>query len=216
MATTAGPAVARSNSRRQTSNYTAPASERLQRNPSTSVRSPPSQGDSHRKDHSQAMTSQQQSIAGVARRDHETTNLARSQTSHRSSSRDRTNTGPPSSHRGDSMRRSQRGEPRSGGQRYSSDMARTPSSAAHSSQTRSRADAPSQDSSTPVKRRTTITAQTGVWSLGKTIGAGSMGKVKIAKNMDTGEQVTFFGPCSCHVTEAVLGRHQNRAPSIHR
>lgn len=40
-----------------------------------------------------------------------------------------------------------------------------------------------------VKRRTTIGAQTGEWSLGKTIGAGSMGKVKLAKNLETAEQV---------------------------
>ena len=39
------------------------------------------------------------------------------------------------------------------------------------------------------KRRTTVTAQTGLWTLGKTIGAGSMGKVKLAKNLETGEQV---------------------------
>ncbi|KAL5118309.1 Serine/threonine-protein kinase [Pleosporales sp. CAS-2024a] len=40
------------------------------------------------------------------------------------------------------------------------------------------------------KRRTTVTApSTGTWSLGKTIGAGSMGKVKLAKHVDTGEQV---------------------------
>lgn len=39
------------------------------------------------------------------------------------------------------------------------------------------------------KRRTTIVAQTGEWYLGKTIGAGSMGKVKLAKNLETGEQV---------------------------
>jgi serine/threonine protein kinase len=38
------------------------------------------------------------------------------------------------------------------------------------------------------KRRTTIDATTGQWSLGKTIGAGSMGKVKLAKNLETGEQ----------------------------
>ncbi|EDU40189.1 SPS1 Serine threonine protein kinase [Pyrenophora tritici-repentis] len=39
------------------------------------------------------------------------------------------------------------------------------------------------------KRRTTITApSTGTWALGKTIGAGSMGKVKLAKNAETGEQ----------------------------
>lgn len=39
------------------------------------------------------------------------------------------------------------------------------------------------------RRRTTITTPTGQWALGKTIGAGSMGKVKLAKNMETGEQV---------------------------
>jgi hypothetical protein len=45
------------------------------------------------------------------------------------------------------------------------------------------------------KRRTTITApSTGTWALGKTIGAGSMGKVKLAKHCETGEQVRA-GPC---------------------
>lgn len=39
------------------------------------------------------------------------------------------------------------------------------------------------------RRRTTLDAQTGRWALGKTIGAGSMGKVKLAKNLETGEQV---------------------------
>lgn len=40
------------------------------------------------------------------------------------------------------------------------------------------------------KRRTTIMApSTGQWALGKTIGAGSMGKVKLAKNAVSGEQV---------------------------
>ena len=41
------------------------------------------------------------------------------------------------------------------------------------------------------RRRTTITTPTGNWALGKTIGAGSMGKVKLAKNIETGEQVTI-------------------------
>lgn len=40
-----------------------------------------------------------------------------------------------------------------------------------------------------VRRRTTIDATTGHWELGKTIGAGSMGKVKLAKQKETGEQV---------------------------
>lgn len=46
--------------------------------------------------------------------------------------------------------------------------------------------------STQPKRRTTITTPSGQWALGKTIGAGSMGKVKLAKNMETGEQVSRF------------------------
>lgn len=40
-----------------------------------------------------------------------------------------------------------------------------------------------------LRRRTTIDAATGHWDLGKTIGAGSMGKVKLARNRTTGETV---------------------------
>jgi len=47
---------------------------------------------------------------------------------------------------------------------------------------------PSDDAGQP-RRRTAIDAKTGSWELGKTIGAGSMGKVKLAKNKETGEQV---------------------------
>ncbi|TAQ85598.1 hypothetical protein B7494_g6077 [Chlorociboria aeruginascens] len=39
------------------------------------------------------------------------------------------------------------------------------------------------------KSRTTIPAPTGNWALGKTIGAGSMGKVKLARRIEGGEQV---------------------------
>ncbi|KAG9245609.1 serine/threonine protein kinase-like protein Kin1 [Calycina marina] len=39
------------------------------------------------------------------------------------------------------------------------------------------------------KSRTTIPAPTGNWVLGKTIGAGSMGKVKLARRIEGGEQV---------------------------
>ncbi|PBP27270.1 Pkinase-domain-containing protein [Diplocarpon rosae] len=39
------------------------------------------------------------------------------------------------------------------------------------------------------KSRTTIPASTGNWILGKTIGAGSMGKVKLARRAEGGEQV---------------------------
>jgi hypothetical protein len=40
------------------------------------------------------------------------------------------------------------------------------------------------------RSRTTIPAQSGNWVLGKTIGAGSMGEVKLARKVDGGEQVS--------------------------
>lgn len=49
----------------------------------------------------------------------------------------------------------------------------------------------SSTSAQPVqRRRTEVKAQTGTWSLQKTIGQGSMGKVKLAKNQETGEVVS--------------------------
>jgi len=42
------------------------------------------------------------------------------------------------------------------------------------------------------RRRTEVKAQTGTWSLQKTIGQGSMGKVKLAKNQETGEVVGSY------------------------
>lgn len=45
--------------------------------------------------------------------------------------------------------------------------------------------------------RTSIPTQSGKWILGKTIGAGSMGKVKLARKEDSTEQVGhFFTPHS--------------------
>ena len=40
--------------------------------------------------------------------------------------------------------------------------------------------------------RTSIPTQSGKWILGKTIGAGSMGKVKLARKEDGVEQVSHF------------------------
>lgn len=44
----------------------------------------------------------------------------------------------------------------------------------------------------PPKRRAMIPTPTGQWALGKTIHAGSMGKVKIAENTKTGERVSWL------------------------
>jgi hypothetical protein len=45
---------------------------------------------------------------------------------------------------------------------------------------------------TVARKRTSVTCSTGTWMLGKTIGQGSMGKVKLAKNQETGEQVKYY------------------------
>lgn len=61
------------------------------------------------------------------------------------------------------------------------------------------ADPRASASATKARSRTTIPTQSGKWILGKTIGAGSMGKVKLAKKEDSSEQAsarttTFFAP----------------------
>ena len=203
-ATTAAPSVVRSTSRRQQS-YNPPASaasERHQRTPSSTTRTPTNPVEPHRQE-SQSQSngrgnsaSQLSSLAGVARRDYETTNLARPPSSRRSSSRDRSTAAPPSYSRTESNRGTHRSTSKSGHVRYSSDMTGAvaasnggPTPVAASSSGRSQGDGAGRGGPPPVKRRTTIETQTGEWSLGKTIGAGSMGKVKLAKNMETSEQV---------------------------
>jgi hypothetical protein len=125
-------------------------------------------------------------LANVARRDGEQSNLAQS-SSRRSESRDR----PSNSQypvRSDSLRNGPRSD-----RRYASiDAASShqpPTNgmmADHSSSSKSAAN------NLPVARkRAYVQCSTGTWALGKTIGQGSMGKVKLAKNQETGEQVSL-------------------------
>ena len=195
-AAAASPTVVRSSSRRQQS-YTSPTSDRHQRTPSTTTRSPttpgePYRADSHSYGHNRVPSTQQQSLAGVARRDYETTNLARPPSSRRSSSRDRSYVGQPPPTRIETSRTTHRSNSRPSNSRYSSDMTghtNVTTNGGPTSHPASTIAGSAATSTVPVKRRTTIDTQTGRWSLGKTIGAGSMGKVKLAKNMETGEQV---------------------------
>ena len=209
-ATTAAPTVLRSSSRRQQS-YNSPSSERHHRTTSGSARAAPPPVETHYAEsyshpHSRAAAppSQAPQLAGVARRDYETSNLARPPSSRRSSSRDRANPQPPAYTRTDSNRSAHRSSSKSGHHRYDSG----PPHAAAGAQ--GQAPAPQHGMSRPhgegsgavaqqqMKRRTTITTTTGTWSLGKTIGAGSMGKVKLARNSETGEQVRS----SCHMLKS--------------
>ena len=217
-AATAPPTVVRSSSRRQQQSgapqRTPSGSGRPAAAPSDQAR--PDPASYHARSERDSMSQQQPpGLNGVARRDYETTNLARSPTNRRSSSRDAAYQPQPAAapppaagprNDGQPLRTSSRHAPA----RYSSDMGRAPSSATRGVPPPAPASAPPQHRSgnagydaaaaaapgsvlapaAPVsRRRTQVEAQTGVWSLGKTIGAGSMGKVKLARNVETGEQV---------------------------
>lgn len=148
-----------------------PTSDRPQTTPARSdvppsPRRQPSQSHSHTRSASASAAPQ---LANVARNDHEQSNLAQQS----SSSRNR----PDAPARSDSTRNTASA---SQSRYHSQEM---PSSTA-SNGTRA-----TSTSGTNVRRRTTVDATTGHWDLGKTIGAGSMGKVKLARNKETGEQV---------------------------
>lgn len=120
----------------------------------------------------------QQNLNNVARRDWEQTNVAQDSPSRRSEDPSRT---------AESSRRHSR---------YASD-ASTASAMPINGVT-----ADPRSGQVQPRRRTTIaTPNTGTWALGKTIGAGSMGKVKLAKHQETGEQV-----CCVH------GRQSSHTP----
>lgn len=75
----------------------------------------------------------------------------------------------------------------------------SPSAASHAV-----SDAPTASTAKQAKSRTTIPTQSGKWILGKTIGAGSMGKVKLARKEDGSEQVRHHPPelHSCYACTA--------------
>ncbi|KAF2276145.1 serine/threonine protein kinase-like protein Kin1 [Westerdykella ornata] len=149
-------------------------SDRPHRSLSTNARPSPSLAQGH----ARPPAPQAPHLATVARRDYEQTNLASSSTSRPSTDRDRSAP----------LSRTETTSSRRGHHRYASDASTAsnmPINGVTADTTRS-----SNAAAPPTRRRTTITApNTGTWSLGKTIGAGSMGKVKLAKNQETGEQV---------------------------
>jgi hypothetical protein len=162
-ATPASPSVVRNQSTRRAQPHASPA-DRPHRSQSTASR--PS-------NHSH--TRQQQGLSNVAARDWEQSNLA-NEGVRRSESRDRP---VPTPTRAESSRRSHA--------RYASDASTASAMPANGVTADGRAGQMQQPNT---KRRTTITApSTGTWTLGKTIGAGSMGKVKLAKHLESGEQV---------------------------
>lgn len=197
-ASAASPTLIRSSSRRQQA-YTA-TPDRPHRSSSTTSKPPTNpSGVSRAISQSQARqaSSQQPPLVETARRDYEASNVVRTPSSRRSSSRDRSHP-VTTMKRSESTRDSRHTPTRPGHSRHSSHISTTVAAAAiangasaagSSPAGKPQADAATHGNGSSTKRRTTITAQTGQWTLGKTIGAGSMGKVKLAKNLETGEQV---------------------------
>ncbi|KAJ6167879.1 hypothetical protein N7497_000722 [Penicillium chrysogenum] len=125
-------------------------------------------------------------LEGAARREFEAANVAR-MPSRRETSSDRSQERP-STARTETARRHQRNLSSQSRHQDSIDM--TQSSASQPPPQHATATSAPAAAAAP-RRRTTITTPTGQWALGKTIGAGSMGKVKLAKNTETGEQVAI-------------------------
>lgn len=132
----------------------------------------------------------QGNLGNVARQDYERTNLARGSSQRRSSRDGR------SAYEEEASRRAQPSS-RPGSRRSSQDFSVAPRPTTNGS---SSANPPPAPVPAPMshpnyaqmgRRRTSITTQTGTWQLGKTIGQGSMGKVKVARNAETGETVAI-------------------------
>ncbi|KAJ5578038.1 uncharacterized protein N7459_007002 [Penicillium hispanicum] len=188
------PTVVRSHSTSSRPSRTA-ASDLPHRTRSVAVRSsnssqpPPQPHYSHSKtpSYDRRPPSNHAALDSVARRDFEASNAAR-MPSRREPSSERSRERP-STARTESNRRHQRNPSSQGHPRESIDAVGTVAAdrtadSAHATGTHGSTIASAQP-----RRRTTITTPTGQWALGKTIGAGSMGKVKLAKHLETGEQV---------------------------
>lgn len=195
-ASTASPAIVRSSSRRQSS-YTAAVPDRPHRAPSTASKTTaapntPSRSDSQPQASTRPVSaSQQAALASVARRDHETTNVARPPSSRQNSFREGSSyaTQPPKRAESTLASRGTGARPVSHAREDSHGAAVLDAAPPVQTSTGPKQSEVATQGSVGTKKRTTIDAQTGKWALGKTIGQGSMGKVKLAKNVETGEQV---------------------------
>ncbi|RDW71910.1 non-specific serine protein kinase [Coleophoma crateriformis] len=163
-----------SSRRAQPSAATAPARSHSSRTKHSVPPSPSRSSSGHRRTSSRHRTEDTPSQAN-----YETSNVAHS--SRRSSSRDRPSTTRSESSRSASVHRSHHRN------RYSSDMSTAVANGGGPAPVV--APAESRHAGRSGRSRTTIPAPTGNWILGKTIGAGSMGKVKLARRAEGGEQV---------------------------
>lgn len=154
----------------------------------------PARAESYSQSHSQQVSTSSRlgNLARMTSRDYEQSNLAQTPPPRSNTSREGTNEG--SATYSENARSSRRTSSRPDPSRYASDGPQSSHTATNGS---NRLDPTRTQSSTIAvpRRRTTVTAQTGQWALGKTIGQGSMGKVKLARNLETGEQVCLLNSC---------------------
>ncbi|KAJ6013466.1 hypothetical protein N7540_008057 [Penicillium herquei] len=209
-------AVARSQSTSSRPSNRPPSSDLPHRTRSVAVRSsntsqpPPQPQYPHSKAaaYDRRPPSNHAALDNIARRELEASN-AQKMPSRREPSSERSQERPTTATRAESTRRHQRNASTQGNQRESLDTVRnaTVDRPADSTQPTTAPAAPAQQP----RRRTTITTPTGQWALGKTIGAGSMGKVKLAKHMETGEQVAVKIVPRVSTEEHRSGRESERA-----
>ncbi|CAK45372.1 hypothetical protein CBS63078_5507 [Aspergillus niger] len=212
---TASPSVVRSQSiSSRSSSHRPPSSDLPHRTRSVAVRpatasQPSPQHHHHHHHHSQNRYSHSYSKSqsydrrppsnqavfdNIARRDFEASRGAQPAPFRRDSSRERSQERPSTSYRSEQppSHKQHRNLSAHGHQRDSIDMATAGPIMAEGVAGHSQAATGAHlhpTNSVQTKRRTMITTPSGQWALGKTLGAGSMGKVKVGKNMDTGEQV---------------------------
>jgi hypothetical protein len=193
--------------------------------PSTSSHSYQSQHSNHSysksQSHDRRPPSNQAAFDNIARRDFEGSRGTHSSSSRRDHSKERSRERPTSAHRTDSSpNKHRRNLSVQSHQRDSIDMASAGPVVAEPAPAPTQAASGSHlhpSSSVQPKRRTTITTPSGQWALGKTIGAGSMGKVKLAKNMETSEQVFSNGSTDLTLTLiSIAGRCKNSTETIGR
>lgn len=173
--TSVSPSTVERNGSRRGQSHSTPSRSQSTRTKSTAV--PPSPHRTHSTHHrtSSRHAAVEETLPPHA--NHETSNVA--QTNRRSSSKDR-----PS--RSESSRSASGHHHRSS--RYSADMSTAVANGGGPAPVVTAQE--SKHGGRSGKSRTTIPAQTGNWVLGKTIGAGSMGKVKLARRPEGGEQVS--------------------------
>lgn len=150
--------------------------------------------------------SRQNNFSHVARNDHEQTDLRHPHDSRGDSPKGRLASDRSPPRNGDVPRLQHRTTSRSERSGNTDDTR-----LAHTTTNGTAAESVARSAASAPRRRTNIHTSTGNWVLGKTIGQGSMGKVKLAKNYETGEQVSIFAWCHSRLATDTSARSLSKS-----